>query len=70
MSERKSNSRERNAARATIGNERRMSLGESNPTATPGPDSYHMRSLKTIGDDAGVHVPFARAMRPISARPG
>ena len=67
MTERRSNSRERNAFRATIGNERKPNQ-DKNPT--PGPNSYHMKSLKSIGDESGVHVPFATAIRPISARPG
>ena len=67
MTERKSNSRERNAFRPTIGRERRPSL-DKNPT--PGPDNYHMKSLRSIGDENGVKVPFNRAIRPISARPG
>lgn len=66
MTERKSNSRERNCFRATIGNERKPNL-EKNPT--PGPDNYNV-SLKSIGDENGVHIPIGRALRPISARPG
>ena len=67
MTERKSNSRERNAFRATIGNERKPNYDKN---ITPAPDSYHMKSMKTIGDDTSVHVPFGKAIRPISARPG
>lgn len=70
MTERKSNSRERNAFNATIGNEKRLSAHDVSELTTPGPNSYHLRSLKSIGDESGVHVPIARAIRPISARPG
>ena len=68
MTERRSNSRERNAYAASFGHERRLSLRIENPT--PAPDSYNVSSAKTIGDAQGVHVPFATAIRPISARPG
>lgn len=67
MTERRSNSRERNAYNATIGHERRLSLKIENPT--PGPDNYNS-SQKEIGDGSSIHVPFGRAIRPISARPG
>ena len=70
MSERRSNSRERNAFRATIGREPRMSSSERNAAPTPGPDNYLIKSFKTIGDEGGTHVPFGKAMRPISAKPG
>lgn len=70
MSERKSNSRERNAFRPTIGKEPRMSSNERNAAPTPGPDNYLLKSLKTIGDDNATHVPFGKAMRPVSAKPG
>ena len=68
MTERRSNSRERNAFNATIGQEKRLTLKLDKPT--PGPDNYHLNSLKTIGDGASIHVPIGRAIRPISARPG
>lgn len=29
-----------------------------------------MKSLKSIGDESGVHVTIGRTIRPISARPG
>ena len=52
-----------------MGHERRMTLNlDKKPT--PGPDSYHLSSLKSIGNDGSVQVPFGRAIRPISARPG
>ena len=70
MSERKSNSRERNAFRATIGREARMPSSERNAAPTPGPDNYLIKSFKTIGGDSATHVPFGKAMRPISAKPG
>jgi hypothetical protein len=31
---------------------------------------YNFASLKTIGDDNSIKVPFAMAPRPISAQPG
>lgn len=68
MTERRSNSRERNAYAASFGHERRLSLRIENPT--PAPDSYHVTSAKTIGSESSVKVPFATAIRPISARPG
>ena len=36
----------------------------------PGPTDYTKESLKSIGDLSSVKVPFGRAIRPISARPG
>lgn len=36
----------------------------------PGPMNYHKESVKSIGDESSVKVPFGRAIRPISARPG
>jgi hypothetical protein len=67
MTERRSNSVERNAPRCTIGNAPK----EPKPRMpTPGPNNYNTTSLKEIGDAAGVRVPFTTAIRPISAKPG
>jgi hypothetical protein len=67
MSETRSNSRERNCFRATIGKEvkDKATRGE-----TPGPSNYHTESRVEIGDAASVKVPFTTAQRPISAHPG
>jgi len=53
--------------RATIGKERKENAGRM---PTPGPNNYNTTSMKSIGDEASVKVPFTRAIRPISARPG
>lgn len=67
MTDRRSNSAERNAPRCTIGNAPK----ELKPRMpTPGPNNYNTTSLKQIGDAAGVKVPFTTAVRPISAKPG
>ena len=68
MTDVRSTSRERNAPRATIGRD-----GAQPPQArlkTPGPANYNTVSSKSIGDDTSVKVPFGRATRPISAKPG
>ena len=67
MTERRSNSAQRNAPRATIGNDPK----ELKPRMpTPGPNNYNTTSQKSIGDQASVKVPFTTAVRPISAKPG
>jgi hypothetical protein len=67
MTQMRSNSAERNAPRCTIGNGPK-SMRQRMPT--PGPNNYNTISLKTIGDDASVKVPFTTAIRPISAKAG
>lgn len=67
MTDVRSNSAERNAPRCTIGNAGRT-LKPRMPT--PGPNNYNTTSMKSIGDVASVKVPFATAVRPISAKPG
>jgi len=69
MTDRRSNSRERNAPRATIGNMTRHPASTRN-NFTPAPDTYNIQSQATIGDQASVKVCFATQIRPISARPG
>lgn len=69
MTKMRSNSAERNAPRATIGKEpRQLNIQPRMPT--PGPNNYNTMSLRTIGDESSAKVPFPRAVRPISARPG
>jgi hypothetical protein len=69
MTKMRSNSAERNAPRASIGREiRHINIKPRMPT--PGPNNYNTASLKTIGDPSSAKVPFTRAIRPISARPG
>ena len=70
MTERRSNSREKNAPRVTIGNYDARHPGSTKNAPTPAPDSYNIKSLKTIGDAASTKVIFATQLRPISARPG
>ena len=67
MTDVRSNSAERNAPRCTIGRGM-MSMRQRMPT--PGPSNYNTISLKSIGDDASVKVPFTTAIRPISAKAG
>jgi hypothetical protein len=69
MTKKRINSAERNAPRATIGNEGLRSRRTS-AKPTPGPDLYKYESLKSIGDESSVKVPFTTAIRPISAHPG
>lgn len=69
------NSAERNAPRATFGNEQRLTERASktrmttidNPMAM---NTYNHMSMKSIGDESSVKVPFTTAIRPISAKPG
>lgn len=70
------NSAERNAPRATFGNEQRltervsksrMTTMDNNPMAM---NTYNHMSMKSIGDESSVKVPFTTAIRPISAKPG
>lgn len=66
MTERRSNSRENNAPRCTIGNGPKEFKPRLN---TPGPNNYNINSHRDIGE-SGTKVPFNRAVRPISAKPG
>lgn len=69
------NSAERNAPRATFGNEQRLTERHTksrmttmdNPVAM---NTYNHMSMKSIGDESSVKVPFTTAIRPISAKPG
>lgn len=68
------NSAERNAPRATIGNEIRMTERISKSRMTTNDQNtalnYNHMSMKSIGDESSVKVPFTTAVRPISAKPG
>ena len=68
MTKRRVSSAERNAPRATIGKEGMRSRRYS-VVPTPGSNMYNHASLKSIGDVSSVKVPFAMAVRPISAGP-
>ena len=67
MTDARSNSREKNCYRATIGNEAKHGPARRE---TPGPQNYNTESRVEIGDAASVKVPFTTAQRPISAHPG
>lgn len=69
QTERKSNSRERNSARPTIGRALRETV-ERMRGQQPGPQTYNTIRKKLMGDESSVKVSFATAIRPISARPG
>lgn len=58
MTEARSNSRERNCYRATIGNEAKAKPASRE---TPGPQNYNTGSRVEIGDAASVKVPFTTA---------
>jgi hypothetical protein len=68
------NSAERNAPRATIGNEMRMTerISKSRMTNIDAivTNTYNHMSMKSIGDESSVKIPFPQAIRPISAKPG
>ena len=72
------NSAERNAPRATFGNEQRLterlrSGSNTRMTTIDNPmamNTFNHMSMKSIGDASSVKVPFTTAIRPISAKPG
>jgi len=68
------NSAERNAPRATFGNENRLTERVSKSRMTNvdavALNTFNHMSMKSIGDESSVHVPFTTAIRPISAKPG
>jgi len=66
MTDFRSNSREKNAPKATIGN---STKSRGDRSTTPGPQNY-ANSKKTIGDDTSTGVPFPRQIRPVSAKAG
>lgn len=71
VTERKSNSRERNSARPTIGKAPRDPVKIINGIRNlPGPQSYNTMKKKSMGDESSVKITFGTAERPISARPG
>jgi hypothetical protein len=77
MTDRRTSSVEKNAPRATIGNDAKMLSAR---LATPGPANYNTMSKQTIGGPSSVKVAFGMAQifasnremahRPISAAPG
>lgn len=69
MTDKKISSVERNAVRATIGNESRHHT-KTLEQQTPGPSQYDTMSHRLIGDNASHSVPFTTQIRPISAKPG
>ena len=66
MTDHRSNSRERNAPKATFGNTSRNRFDRSK---SPGPSEYNT-AKRNIGDESGHHVVFAAQMRPCSAKAG
>jgi len=68
------NSAERNAPRATFGHENRLTerISKSRMTTMEAVahNTYNHMSMKSIGDESSVKVPFTTAIRPISAKPG
>lgn len=69
------NSAERNAPRATFGNEQRLTERNTYTRMTTmdnqvAMNTYNHMSMKSIGDESSVKVPFSTAIRPISAKPG
>jgi len=66
MTDTRNTSKERNAARPTIGNAKPAIIDTG---STPGPSNYY-NIRQTMGDASSVKIVFPTAERPISARAG